>query len=383
MKNGLAVGVKSPALQKGRVFGRQASVNLVWWLSHTGQMFNGSEEVPLIPETKSSCSANETEAFSIWRFRAGDTVYIRVAKSRVSVRVNDSSWSCPVSITPQASPSNGEGSADPGVRTHALRNKPKDTLQLVVQMLDAGDHVDILDHESDSILEGNLSKRANSVFALTAWQNRWFVLKADTLLFREARASPAARMLDLSGIKDVQREGEYSIRVQHETRILRLRAGTPLECDAWLRALNSALSALKHHLRNQPKRPNTAWAGPQSSDQTQTRSANASYDTQVRPFTTSPRSRPPPISVESLDPVAGAVSRASAGDDALHSHHSRAPDAQGGIPHAYDALDAQARAAMSQRREALRGTLRGLHDEDMSTSRFVWLLLCLRPGGWG
>jgi len=31
--------VKSPALEKGRVFGRKASVGLVWWLSNVGQVF--------------------------------------------------------------------------------------------------------------------------------------------------------------------------------------------------------------------------------------------------------------------------------------------------------------------------------------------------------
>jgi hypothetical protein len=89
MKHGLAVGVKSPALARGRVFGRQASVGLVWWLSNSGQIYNGSEEVPLFPSDPA------------WS-ESGDVVQIRMDAAQLSFRVNNRGWSSPVSVAPMA-----------------------------------------------------------------------------------------------------------------------------------------------------------------------------------------------------------------------------------------------------------------------------------------
>jgi hypothetical protein len=50
-------------------------------------------------------------------------------------------------------------------------------IEFVVQMLDAGDQVELLDHDPDSLLEGALVKRSNSFFALAPWHTRWSIKK--------------------------------------------------------------------------------------------------------------------------------------------------------------------------------------------------------------
>jgi hypothetical protein len=115
MKNGIAVGVKSPALEKGRVFGRQSSVGLVWWLSNAGQIYNGGEKVPLLPNDPSwseSLSGDESQGSNVWRFRAGDTVHCKTENAQVSFRVNDRSWSRPMSIAPMAAVARGNAAKD-------------------------------------------------------------------------------------------------------------------------------------------------------------------------------------------------------------------------------------------------------------------------------
>jgi hypothetical protein len=106
MRHGLAVGVKSPALARGRVFGRQASVGLVWWLSNSGQIYNGSEEVPLFPSDPAwSESLNffgDPSRIHGWSFRSGDVVQIRMDAAQLSFRVNNRGWSSPVSVAPMA-----------------------------------------------------------------------------------------------------------------------------------------------------------------------------------------------------------------------------------------------------------------------------------------
>lgn len=106
MKHGLAVGVKSPALERGRVFGRPVSVGLVWWLSNEGCVYNGSNEVPLFHNdptwSESLAGAGESQGSSVWRFRAGDIVQIKLEQAQVSFCVNNRSWSHPASVAPMA-----------------------------------------------------------------------------------------------------------------------------------------------------------------------------------------------------------------------------------------------------------------------------------------
>ena len=297
MKNGLGVGIKTPALERGRVFGRQASVDLVWWLSNTGQLYNGSEQEPLFADaTATAPSQSESDPkdarLSTWRFGAGDVVCLRVDGAKLSVRVNERSWSQPVQITPKPSAAAGAACTETPQRTSS------GVIELAVQMLDAGDQVAILDHDVDSVLEGELCKRANSLFVFSPWQTRWFALKNDALFYREGRTLPAAKMLDLRGVTGCIREGKRHIRIKHEARVLRLRAASPLECEVWLQALEAALHA--HQRAGEgPVRPATAWAGSAQADAAR-RSARRA-DSLVRPFTTPPRARPPALVLERDD----------------------------------------------------------------------------------
>ena len=136
MKHGLAVGVKSPALACGRVFGREASVGLVWWLSNTGQIYNGSEEVPLFPRDPAwSESLSGEGARHSWSFRPGDVVHVRLDKAQLSFRVNSREWSSPVSVAPMAAVARGNAARE-DVQLDGF-----DIIEFVVQMLDAGDQV--------------------------------------------------------------------------------------------------------------------------------------------------------------------------------------------------------------------------------------------------
>ena len=200
MKNGMAVGVKSPALEKGRVFGRQASVGLVWWLSSSGQIYNGSEEYTVEDDGGS--------------FVAGDYLDVKVENLQVSFRVNEGRWTRGVGIP--------------------VRGADRQQLQLAVQMLDACDAVVLHLCDPDSVLEGAMSKRANSLLARSPWQTRWFVLKTDALLYRTQRELPAAKMLSLAGIRECEREGDVYIRILHEVRLLRLRLTTAVEREVGL-----------------------------------------------------------------------------------------------------------------------------------------------------
>ena len=297
MKNGLGVGIKTPALERGRVFGRQASVGLVWWLSNTGQLYNGNEQEPLFADaTATAPSQSESDPkdarLSTWRFGAGDVVCLRVDGAQLSVRVNDRSWSQPVQITPKPAEAAGAACTETPQRTSS------GVIELAVQMLDAGDQVAILDHDVDSVLEGELCKRANSLFVFSPWQTRWFALKHDALFYREGRTLPAAKMLDLRGVTGCIREGKRHIRIKHEARVLRLRAASPLACEVWLQALEAALHAHRS-AGDGPVRPATAWAGSAHADAAR-RSARRA-DSLVRPFTTSPRARPPALVLERDD----------------------------------------------------------------------------------
>ena len=133
---------------------------------------------------------------------------------------------------------------------------------------DSGDSVEVLDCDADSLVEGQLDKRANSIFALARWHPRWFVLKRDAVLYRPAQGRPAAKMLDLSGVTWCKREGQRSIRIKHAFRVLCLRASSSFECEAWLDALDAALGALKSvrqaGAHGGPPRPYsaTAWSAP-------------------------------------------------------------------------------------------------------------------------
>jgi hypothetical protein len=139
----------------------------------------------------------------------------------------------------------------------------------VVQMLDSGDSVEVLDCDPDSIVEGELEKRASSMFAMTRWYARWFVLKKDSLLYRTVRRNSSAKMLDLCGVRECKREGQKGIRIKHSFRILYLRAASSFERDAWLDAIDSTLLALKNMrhagVENGPARPSTAWTAPANS----------------------------------------------------------------------------------------------------------------------
>ena len=106
-----------------------------------------------------------------------------------------------------------------------------EVVECVVQMLDSGDAVEVLDCDADAIAEGQLGKRANSIFAMTRWYVRWFVLKRDTLVYRAARRSPSAKMLDLSGVRECKRDGQKRIRIKHSFRILYLRASSSFDSE--------------------------------------------------------------------------------------------------------------------------------------------------------
>jgi hypothetical protein len=115
MKHGLAVGVKSPALARGRVFGRPSSVGLVWWLSSEGSVYNGSNQVPLFHNdptwSESLAGTSDGQGSSVWRFQAGDIVQVKLDQAQVSFCVNNRSWSHPTSVAPMAA----------GRKTNALR----------------------------------------------------------------------------------------------------------------------------------------------------------------------------------------------------------------------------------------------------------------------
>ena len=115
-----------------------------------------------------------------------------------------------------------------------VRGADRQQLQLAVQMLDACDAVVLHLCDPDSVLEGAMSKRANSLLTRSPWQTRWFVLKTDALLYRTQRELPAAKMLSLAGIRECEREGDVYIRILHEVRLLRLRLTTAVEREVGL-----------------------------------------------------------------------------------------------------------------------------------------------------
>ena len=106
VENRAHVYPSAAALAKGRVFGRPASVGLVWWLSSEGCVYNGSNEVPLFPDdptwSESLAGTSSSKASSVWKFRAGDIVQVKLEQAQVSFRINNRSWSHPASVAPMA-----------------------------------------------------------------------------------------------------------------------------------------------------------------------------------------------------------------------------------------------------------------------------------------
>lgn len=91
MATGMAIGVKSPWLDEGRVFGRKASVGMVWWLGNTGQIFDGNKQLKsnLFAQKNDGSPEASVEAPPVnLKFQAGDVLEVAMDYGRLTFRVN-------------------------------------------------------------------------------------------------------------------------------------------------------------------------------------------------------------------------------------------------------------------------------------------------------
>lgn len=97
MANGMAIGVKTPWLDDGRVFGRKASVGMVWWLGNDGLLHDGNLRIPSISVPR----GDEIEAPPVnLKFGEGDVVEVAMEFGRLHFRVNQGERSDGVQVLP-------------------------------------------------------------------------------------------------------------------------------------------------------------------------------------------------------------------------------------------------------------------------------------------